>query len=254
MTIEVKVPAAGESITSANVARWHRKNGESVKAGDNLVTLETDKVSNELEAEADGVLQIVVGEGEEVAIGTVIAKIATDGAASSTPKPQAASTPAPSTAEKLKPAPAASSSGGAVELKVPAAGESITSANVASWRRKDGDIVSEGEVLVTRFRPSQLHQGWRDVLHGGVQATVFDDLMSNCMFRIHNLSVVTAELTTRFRSPVPLDRELEFRAWRSGGRSPLWELSAECRIQGETGGRPLSSAKGRFMETPTHGR
>ncbi|MCB1218782.1 PaaI family thioesterase [bacterium] len=112
----------------------------------------------------------------------------------------------------------------------------------------------EGEVLVTRFRPSQLHQGWRDVLHGGVQATVFDDLMSNCMFRIHNLSVVTAELTTRFRSPVPLDRELEFRAWRSGGRSPLWELSAECRIQGETGGRPLSSAKGRFMETPTHGR
>ena len=148
MTIEVKVPAAGESITSANVARWHRKNGESVKAGDNLVTLETDKVSNELEAEADGVLEIVVGEGEEVAIGTVIAKIATDGAAASTPKPQAASTPTPSTTAKPKSAPAEPSSGEAVELKVPAAGESITSANVASWRRKDGDIVSEGEVLV----------------------------------------------------------------------------------------------------------
>ncbi|MCB1220245.1 MAG: PaaI family thioesterase [Planctomycetales bacterium] len=112
----------------------------------------------------------------------------------------------------------------------------------------------DGDVLFTRFRPSQLHQGWRDVLHGGVQATVFDDLMSNCMFRIHGLGVVTAELTTRFRSPVPLDRELEFRAWLSGGKRPLWELSAECRIHGESGGRPLSTAKGRFMETPTEGR
>ncbi|MEI7928361.1 MAG: biotin/lipoyl-containing protein, partial [Verrucomicrobiales bacterium] len=73
MSLDVKVPAAGESITSANVARWHKSNGDSVRKGEVLVTLETDKVSNELEAEADGTLQIIVGEGEEVAIGTVIA-------------------------------------------------------------------------------------------------------------------------------------------------------------------------------------
>ncbi len=112
----------------------------------------------------------------------------------------------------------------------------------------------DGDVLCTRFRPSQLHQGWRDVLHGGVQATVFDDLMSNCMFRIHNCNVVTAELRTRFRRPVPLDRELEFRAWRSGGRSPVWELRAECRIHGAESGQVLSTAQGRFMETRTTGR
>ena len=75
MSLDVKVPAAGESITSANVARWHKKNGDHVVKGEILVTLETDKVSNELEAAADGMLQILVGEGEEVSIGTVIARI-----------------------------------------------------------------------------------------------------------------------------------------------------------------------------------
>ena len=56
MSIDVKVPASGESVTSANVARWHKKNGDSVLKGETLVTLETDKVSNELEAAEDGVL------------------------------------------------------------------------------------------------------------------------------------------------------------------------------------------------------
>ena len=75
MSLDVKVPAAGESITSANVARWHKNNGDAVQKGDVLVTLETDKVSNELEADAAGTLTILVNEGEEVAIGTVIGRI-----------------------------------------------------------------------------------------------------------------------------------------------------------------------------------
>jgi 2-oxoglutarate dehydrogenase E2 component (dihydrolipoamide succinyltransferase) len=142
MSLDVKVPAAGESITSANVARWHKGNGDSVRKGEVLVTLETDKVSNELEAEADGTLQIIVGEGEEVSIGTVIARIE-EGAVSAAP----ASTPAPAPAAVA--APAAAASGEVVFIKVPAAGESITSANVAAWRKKDGDQVTKGEVLVT---------------------------------------------------------------------------------------------------------
>ncbi len=72
MAIDIKVPAAGESITSANIAQWYKKDGDSVKKGEALVSLETDKVSNELEAEADGILTITVGEGEEVSIGAVI--------------------------------------------------------------------------------------------------------------------------------------------------------------------------------------
>ncbi len=135
MSLDVKVPAAGESITSANVARWHKKNGDPVKKGEILVTLETDKVSNELEAATDGTLEILIGEGEEVSIGTVIARISGEIAA-------APATESP-TAETATP------HGAIIELKVPAAGESITSANVAKWRKNEGDFVLQGEVLVT---------------------------------------------------------------------------------------------------------
>ncbi len=140
MSLDVKVPAAGESITSANVARWHKKNGDAVKKGDILVTLETDKVSNELEAAADGILEILVGEGEEVSIGTLIARISGEVAA-------AAAAAAPAVQAPVA-APVVTS-GAVIELKVPAAGESITSANVAKWRKKDGEQVVSGEVLVT---------------------------------------------------------------------------------------------------------
>ena len=144
MAIDIKVPAAGESITSANIAKWYKSNGDSVKKGEPLVSLETDKVSNELEAEADGILTITVGEGEEVAIGTVIGKLETGAA-------QPASAPAPAAETPAAPAPSAPpvASGEPVEIKVPAAGESITSANIAAWRKKDGDRVEKGDILVS---------------------------------------------------------------------------------------------------------
>jgi len=75
MSTEVKVPAVGESITSGIVSVWHKKNGDQVKAGDVLFTLETDKVSTEISAEKDGVLQTRVAEGAEVKIGEVVAVI-----------------------------------------------------------------------------------------------------------------------------------------------------------------------------------
>ena len=139
MSLEVKVPAAGESITSANVARWHKPEGSSVRKGEVLVTLETDKVSTELEAPADGVLHIVVKEGEEVAIGTVIALLAEGAAVPAAPAGSPAAAPVAS-------GPVA---GQVIDVKVPAAGESITSANVARWHKGDGAAVRKGEVLVT---------------------------------------------------------------------------------------------------------
>ena len=142
MAIEIKVPAAGESITSANIAKWYKSNGDSVKKGEPLVSLETDKVSNELEAEADGILTITVGEGEEISIGTVIGKLETSGAQpAAAPAAEATAAPAPAALE--------ASSGSPIEIKVPAAGESITSANIAAWRKKDGDRVEKGEILVS---------------------------------------------------------------------------------------------------------
>ncbi|MGJ8633380.1 MAG: biotin/lipoyl-containing protein, partial [Luteolibacter sp.] len=130
MAIEIKVPAAGESITSANIATWYKKDGDAVKKGDTLVSLETDKVSNELEAEADGILKIIVAQGEEVAIGTVIGSLEEGGEAAPSPESE-------------------SPSSESVDLKVPAAGESITSANVAEWKKNHGDHVEKGEILVS---------------------------------------------------------------------------------------------------------
>jgi 2-oxoglutarate dehydrogenase E2 component (dihydrolipoamide succinyltransferase) len=75
MSTEVKVPAVGESISSGVVSVWHKKSGEQVTAGDPLFTLETDKVSTEINAEKDGVLQTLVAEGAEVKIGDVVATI-----------------------------------------------------------------------------------------------------------------------------------------------------------------------------------
>ena len=96
MSVQVKIPAVGESISSGVVSVWHKKSGERVKKGDPLFTLETDKVSTEIVAEVDGVLRTKANEGQEVKIGEVVAEIeeTKDGAApAETKKPSQDQTP-----------------------------------------------------------------------------------------------------------------------------------------------------------------
>ena len=85
MSVQVKIPAVGESISSGVVSVWHKKSGEHVKKGDPLFTLETDKVSTEIVAEADGVLKTKAAEGQEVKIGEVVAEIEESSAAEAGP-------------------------------------------------------------------------------------------------------------------------------------------------------------------------
>lgn len=73
--MEIRVPEVGESIAEALVAKWHRQNGDQVRKEEPVCELETDKVTIEINAGADGILSILVPEGETVAIGTVIAAI-----------------------------------------------------------------------------------------------------------------------------------------------------------------------------------
>ncbi|PZR78638.1 MAG: dihydrolipoyllysine succinyltransferase [Chthoniobacterales bacterium] len=75
MSVEVKIPAVGESIASGVVSVWHKKSGDHVRKGEPLFTLETDKVSTEIVAVADGVLETRAAEGQEVKIGEVVAEI-----------------------------------------------------------------------------------------------------------------------------------------------------------------------------------
>ncbi len=100
---DIIIPNFGESVSSATVAAWHKSDGDSVKAGDTLVTLETDKVATELEADSDGELQILIQEGEEVTIGSLLGRITAPGEANA-PAPSVA--PAP-TAPVKAPAPVA---------------------------------------------------------------------------------------------------------------------------------------------------
>lgn len=83
--MEVKVPEVGESIHEVILAKWHKKDGETVAKGDLLCELETDKITLELNAEAAGVLHIRLAEGVSAAVGAVIAEIGAAGVAVNEP-------------------------------------------------------------------------------------------------------------------------------------------------------------------------
>jgi 2-oxoglutarate dehydrogenase E2 component (dihydrolipoamide succinyltransferase) len=74
MTIEIKVPALGESVSEASIAKLHKKIGDSVKADDLIFELETDKVTLEVNAPSAGVISdLKVKEGDNVKVGDLIA-------------------------------------------------------------------------------------------------------------------------------------------------------------------------------------
>lgn len=81
MSIQIKVPAMGESVTEATVARWFKQEGDAVKRDEPLLELETDKVTVEVPAPADGMLEsISVKDGDTVQVGALLGAIA-EGAA-----------------------------------------------------------------------------------------------------------------------------------------------------------------------------
>jgi len=80
-TVEITIPDLGESVSEGTIANWLKGDGEAVQADDALLELETDKAVMEIPAESGGRLEIVVDEGETVAVGDVVAKVYPDEAA-----------------------------------------------------------------------------------------------------------------------------------------------------------------------------
>ncbi|HTI59844.1 2-oxoglutarate dehydrogenase complex dihydrolipoyllysine-residue succinyltransferase [Mucilaginibacter sp.] len=150
MSLEIKVPPVGESITEVTLSRWLKKDGDSVAMDEVIAELESDKATFELTAEKAGTLQTVAKEGDTLAIGAVVANINEDGTATPAkePAPAAASQPQPEVVADA-PAPAApvSSEGGSLQIKVPPVGESITEVTLSRWLKKDGDTVAMDEAL-----------------------------------------------------------------------------------------------------------
>ena len=103
MPANVVVPEVGESIVDARVAKWLKKEGDSVNVGDALVELETDKIDLEVPAPAAGVLsRIDRKDGEDVKVGEVLGVIDESRAGASAPVATAA---APAVSKVESPAP-----------------------------------------------------------------------------------------------------------------------------------------------------
>ncbi len=137
MTIEIRVPTLGESVTEATVATWFKKPGDAVAVDEMLCELETDKVTVEVPSPAAGVMaEIVAAEGATVGVDALLATL-TEGAGAK-PAPAAAA-PAPA-ATPAKPA-------STVDVMVPTLGESVTEATVATWFKQVGDTVAQDEML-----------------------------------------------------------------------------------------------------------
>jgi pyruvate dehydrogenase E2 component (dihydrolipoamide acetyltransferase) len=111
--MDVIMPQLGETVAEGTVTVWHKKPGDAVAAGELLFEVSTDKVDTEVPAPASGVLsEVLVGEGETVAVGTRLGVIASAGEAKTAPPPAAkkaveppATKSAPGTAAKNTPAP-----------------------------------------------------------------------------------------------------------------------------------------------------
>jgi len=119
MSIEVKVPVLGESISEATIGEWLKKPGDAVAADEAIASLETDKVAVEVPAPSAGVMgQQMYAAGDTVQVGALLAMIEAAGSAAAasppaTPAPAPAAAPAPApAAAKADPAPAPSVSSG----------------------------------------------------------------------------------------------------------------------------------------------
>ncbi|PKV62606.1 2-oxoglutarate dehydrogenase complex dihydrolipoyllysine-residue succinyltransferase [Pontibacter ramchanderi] len=154
MSLEVKVPTVGESITEVTIAQWLKKDGDRVEMDEVIAELESDKATFELPAEAAGILRIVAQEGDTIEVGATICRIEQNGEAGSAPAAPAAKheTAAPTAtaeapaAQESAPA-AAQGAGETKEMRVPTVGESITEVTIASWLKNDGDHVEMDEVI-----------------------------------------------------------------------------------------------------------
>lgn len=76
MSVDIKVPSLGESVAEATIAKWHKKEGDSVKVDDLILELETEKVTLEINALASGTIsKVLKNEGDIVEVGDIVGQI-----------------------------------------------------------------------------------------------------------------------------------------------------------------------------------
>ena len=208
MTVEIKVPAMGESVTEATVSKWFKKQGESVARDEPLLELETDKVTVEVPSPAEGSLEsISVQEGDTVQVGALLGAIAEG--AKGTPSVKNVSVPKPAPkAEAPKPAapkPAPVAAAAAMPSARRIAEESGIDATTVAGSGRDGRV-TKGDMLgalearaaersTSRPAPAPVHAGPRPRAEREERVTM-SRLRKTIALRLKESQNTAAQLTT----------------------------------------------------------
>src|SRR5215212_6274458 len=124
-SIEVTLPAMGESVTEGTILEWRKQEGDAIEADEILVEISTDKVDAEVPSPAGGtIVKLHVAEGDTVEVGQLLAEIASGngaGPAEAVSEPEGADAPAAQGSEEI------------VDIVTPAGGESVTEGTILEW-------------------------------------------------------------------------------------------------------------------------
>ena len=87
----------------------------------------------------------------------------------------------------------------------------------------------EGEDYLCRFTPRKEHQGYDEIMHGGLVSTLLDEVMGRSLY-IQKIEAVTARLEVRYRQPTPIGQELVIRGQMIEKRGKIWRLAANIML------------------------
>jgi pyruvate dehydrogenase E2 component (dihydrolipoamide acetyltransferase) len=159
MATIVTMPRLSDTMTEGTVAAWLKNVGDKISEGDILAEIETDKATMEFESFNEGtLLYIGIPVGETAPVDSLLAIIGSEGedvstliaGGSAAPVAAAESTSAPVEAkatETASTAPAATLPAGVIVVTMPRLSDTMTEGTVASWLKKVGDSVAEGDIL-----------------------------------------------------------------------------------------------------------
>src|SRR3954471_2973361 len=139
-TVEVVMPAMGDSVSEGTVLEWHKQEGDSVAPDETLVEISTDKVDAEVPAPVAGtIVKLHAAEGDTVTVGTLLAEIATgaDSAAEDAPAGRGDGD-----------GDGGSRGGAPVDIVMPQMGESVSEGVILEWTKAAGDAVQADETIV----------------------------------------------------------------------------------------------------------
>jgi uncharacterized protein (TIGR00369 family) len=104
-----------------------------------------------------------------------------------------------------------------------------------------------GGKVFARFSPTEYHQGWDGIVHGGLLATLMDEAMAHSI-TMNGDSAVTAKMEIRYKQPVPVGQTLEVIGWIVSDKGRLVETKAFVIL---SDGKVAAEAMGTFMKIDT---